>query len=645
MTFRARLKLFFAIIVIVPMIAIGLVLFLLAGDSERGKADAALATSMRVAQSLYADGRRAARDDLARLASDAPLRRALARRDHAAATARLRVLVRSAPGIAAVTLEPANGRGVRVGSPRAVAPAVGRPRAADGGSLGTLAVSVTDARELVRTAARSTGEGFLVLRAGRALASTDPAVRSAPASPGDYETAGGEYRGTRARPDGAPEELAVFTEAGGVNTTIRKKRLLIGAILAVFLLVALASSMYVVRALHDQVDRLLTAAKRLGSGEFGHPVPAEGHDELAQLGREFNNMSRQLEEQVREMQSQREELEQTIRRVGDAFATGLDRQGILQLTVQTAVDACRAEFGRALPLDSTALEEAQAGQADPVLARVLEAAEREAFAVGPETGAELLEALEEGTPSQRDPVAVARDSAHGVAMPVRARLGPQATAEYVGVISIARRGMPFSHSDLGMLKYLAVQAVVSVENADLHETVQWQALTDELTGLANVREMYGALDRELERGRRFEAPVGFVMLDIDDFKQINDRYGHQQGDEVLNKVADVLRRLSRDIDEPARYGGEELAVVLPQTDVDGAAMLAERMRVAVQELRIPLVAGEGEIGVTASFGAASVPANASDRAGLVAAADAALYRAKRAGKNQVVRAEAVPTGA
>ena len=151
----------------------------------------------------------------------------------------------------------------------------------------------------------------------------------------------------------------------------------------------------------------------------------------------------------------------------------------------------------------------------------------------------------------------------------------------------------------------------------------------------------GKHHRELERSRRFETPLGLVMVDIDDFKQVNDSYGHQQGDEVLAQVAGVLRDLSRDLDAPARYGGEELAVVLPQTDADGAALLAERMREAVDALQIPRVRGRGTLSVTASFGVASVPDAAADSGGLIAAADAALYEAKRAGKNRVQRASVV----
>ncbi|HXD58153.1 MAG TPA: GGDEF domain-containing protein, partial [Thermoleophilaceae bacterium] len=185
------------------------------------------------------------------------------------------------------------------------------------------------------------------------------------------------------------------------------------------------------------------------------------------------------------------------------------------------------------------------------------------------------------------------------------------------------------------------QAAVSIENANLHETAQRLAVTDELTGLFNVRHFQEALENEVERSRRFSSPVGLAMLDIDNFKKVNDTYGHQQGDVVLVEVARALRSLSRDIDVPARYGGEELAVILPQTDLDGAELLAERMRAAVADLAVKRLDGQGVLKITASFGVAAFPESADARKSLIAAADAALYRAKHGGKNQVQRADAV----
>ncbi|HEY2637882.1 MAG TPA: GGDEF domain-containing protein, partial [Solirubrobacteraceae bacterium] len=148
------------------------------------------------------------------------------------------------------------------------------------------------------------------------------------------------------------------------------------------------------------------------------------------------------------------------------------------------------------------------------------------------------------------------------------------------------------------------------------------------------------MSAEVERARRYDQQMGLIMLDIDNFKQVNDNYGHVQGDMVLREVARVLRHSARDVDEPARYGGEEMAVALPQTDLDGAYRFAERVRKRIEALELPVRDGNGKLRVTASFGAASLTtAGRQDKESLVAAADAALYRAKRSGKNRTVKAE------
>jgi diguanylate cyclase (GGDEF)-like protein len=427
---------------------------------------------------------------------------------------------------------------------------------------------------------------------------------------------------------------------GIVLFAIADDRLLIAGLLVLFVLLTIASAILVSRALTGQIATFLAAAQRLSRGDFRQLVPVEGNDDFAQLGREFNDMSEQLEAKIAEVERKRQELEETIRRVGDALATGLDRDGVVALAVRQAVDACEAELGRALPVARGAFARYEVGLVVGGLEHVIEAAERDVFVVRADVGPELLGALEGDESAERTRRAVSAEAggAHALSIGMRSLVdGP----EYLGAISIARRGAPFTREEEELLEYLAGQAVVSIENASLHETVERQAVTDALTGLANLRAFTSILDRELERSRRFDTPLGLVMLDLDDFKQVNDSYGHQQGDEVLAQVAGVLRSLSRELDVPARYGGEELAVVLPQTDAEGAMLLAERMREAVEALQVPRVRGGGSLGVTASFGVASVPDTAAGRDSLIAAADAALYRAKRAGKNRVERALAL----
>jgi diguanylate cyclase (GGDEF)-like protein len=314
--------------------------------------------------------------------------------------------------------------------------------------------------------------------------------------------------------------------------------------------------------------------------------------------------------------------------------------------VRTAIEACGAEAGRALPIDARRMEKFEfglEGDGTKSLRDGLVAAEREAFQIDPAIGRELLANLEpeDGQPlPKRRPSTAQLELVHAMALPMRARIAGGQDIDFVGVISIARRDREFTDQERDLFAYLAGQATLSIENVDLHETVQQQAVTDELTGLFNVRQFHSRLDNEIDRAERFGTPLSLVMLDIDKFKAVNDTYGHQQGDRVLVEVARVLRRLSRDVDLPARYGGEEMAVILPQTDLGGAELGAERMRAAIEAMQIPRLDGGGMLPITASFGVASFPAQAADKTALIAAADAALYRAKRGGRNRVERAEA-----
>ena len=182
--------------------------------------------------------------------------------------------------------------------------------------------------------------------------------------------------------------------------------------------------------------------------------------------------------------------------------------------------------------------------------------------------------------------------------------------------------------------WFAGQASIALENARLHSIVQQQAVTDELTELANRRHLLSALKTELSRSERFGSPLAFVLADIDDFKRVNDRFGHQTGDVVLRRFAEIVRECVREVDVPARLGGEEFAVVLPETDLAGGVHLAERLRERVEGMTVAAPGGE-EVRVTASFGVASYPDTASDEA-LLVEADSCLYRAKAAGKNLVV---------
>jgi diguanylate cyclase (GGDEF)-like protein len=628
MSFRGRLLVFFTIIVVIPMIAVALVLFSLTEDSEHGKVDSRLAGGLHTTLSFYDAARADARALAGRVASDDALLQALQAKDEPAATSRLQQL---GGGIKAVAyFPPGSSRAVVAGgSQPTVAAATVEPTTAAGESLGTLAISTTTAQELARRSAQFTDLDVRVLRNGRVLATTIPGAREPTAESGDVEIGDQKYRArVQEVPDGPgpPTELHVLEDASEMQSSIDQSRLVIGALLVAFLGLSLASSVFVVRALQAQIDNFLQAARRLGGGDLSERVPVQGDDEFAALGQEFNTMAGQLEDHVEEVERKRRELEDSIRRIGEAFGTGLDRQGIVDLAVRTAIQACNAEAGRLIPVDPRELEEVRLVD-DPGLLQALEAAERQVLAPGT---------------SAAEPAHGALAGIHALAMPLVGRHDDEGGGETLGAISIARRGGDFTIEQCDLLAYLTTQAAVSLENVDLHQRVSRQAITDELTGLSNVRHFHELLDQEIERAQRFDNHIGLVMVDIDNFKSVNDTYGHPQGDLVLKEVARVLQEQSRDIDFPARYGGEEMSVILPQTDIGGAAMLAERMREAIEELEVRRLDGQGVLKMTASFGVAALPGSATDKRYLIAVADEALYRAKHAGKNRVERAEPTP---
>jgi diguanylate cyclase (GGDEF)-like protein/PAS domain S-box-containing protein len=178
------------------------------------------------------------------------------------------------------------------------------------------------------------------------------------------------------------------------------------------------------------------------------------------------------------------------------------------------------------------------------------------------------------------------------------------------------------------------------ERKEVEERLSLYALTDGLTALANRRAFDKALEREWERTLRDGSPVSLLLLDIDRFKEFNDQYGHQVGDDCLRAVAAALQRASRAGDVVARYGGEEIAVILPSTDSSGAIEAAENARSIVECLRIPHEGNSSNGGcVTASIGVATALARQGGTMrmpeGLLQAADGALYKAKHAGRNRV----------
>jgi diguanylate cyclase (GGDEF)-like protein len=216
--------------------------------------------------------------------------------------------------------------------------------------------------------------------------------------------------------------------------------------------------------------------------------------------------------------------------------------------------------------------------------------------------------------------------------PVVFRLDEQAAVSGPAreIVLYPRRG-GFSVSEENVAESLVAQGRIALENARLQSVVRRQAVTDELTDLANRRRFMEVINLEVARAGRLESPLTLVLFDLDHFKQINDRFGHQVGDAVLRSAAAVIRGRVRETDISARVGGEEFAVLLPGTDLSGGQSLAENLRLDLS--RLVEVPGQ-DWRVTASFGVAEfVPGEVADT--LIASADRALYQAKESGRDRV----------
>jgi diguanylate cyclase (GGDEF)-like protein len=211
----------------------------------------------------------------------------------------------------------------------------------------------------------------------------------------------------------------------------------------------------------------------------------------------------------------------------------------------------------------------------------------------------------------------------------------------VSILGIGNKRSEYDEKDVELVAYIAdlVWTIVAQKHADerllqLNTRLEHLAMTDELTGLANRRSFFVRGNEEIGRARRYQTPLAVMMLDLDRFKDTNDTYGHEAGDLVLQCVAQALRANVREVDLAARLGGEEFGVLLPSTSAEDAAVLAERVRVAVAT---GSRCREGQpAGVTASIGVAELADEMRDLDALLRAADASLYQAKAQGRDRVV---------
>jgi two-component system, cell cycle response regulator len=422
-------------------------------------------------------------------------------------------------------------------------------------------------------------DGWITTASGRLSGPVD-----APTDPRVVTVGGREFRALASEPlpDSAGLRLLVLAPQARIDesTDWAQTRIFVAMLFVLALIAAVAylEGRSIVRSLGQVAD----AARGIARGRLGDRVGVRGRDEFASLGRAFNEMADQLQARLRELEEERRRVRETTLRFGEALAATHDIDELLRVIVESAVESTGASLGQLADNGNVLVE------------------------FGDKEGPERLEF----------PLIAGRET--------------------FGTLVL--HGTDFSSEQRESAGWLVGHAVIALGNAQRHQTVEQQALVDGLTGLANRRLCTAALEKELARAERFEEPLALVLADIDDFKRINDRWGHPTGDEVLKAFAETLNANVREIDLAGRWGGEEFALLLPGTDLNGGRELAERVRRALANHE--LTAPDGEVvRVTASFGVAAFP-EAQSQTQLVAASDGALYEAKRSGKNRVAVAAA-----
>jgi two-component system, cell cycle response regulator len=327
------------------------------------------------------------------------------------------------------------------------------------------------------------------------------------------------------------------------------------------------------------------------------------------------------------------EFRHALARLGDVLASTRDRQVMVTALLESTTAYLGAPVGifyivvagseRLRPVDRVGRDDESAGAAELVGGVGLAgAASRLGRTVlWPCDGDEVRPCPQEPPPG------------HGaMAIPLRSGGHP------FGVLAYYGRPSPFDQEDVDSLEILVRQAETAIENSFLYEEAVRLSLTDGMTGLWNRRNFDLRLESELSRAVRFAEPFAVVFVELDQMKVVNDRHGHQAGDTVLIELARRLTEAVREVDVVARWGGDEFTLLLPKTGLNGALLLAEKIRSAVGNA--PFRIDNASLDITISVGVAAYPEHGSSGKDLVAAADAAMYRAKAGGRNRVEHAVA-----
>jgi diguanylate cyclase (GGDEF)-like protein len=484
---------------------------------------------------------------------------------------------------------------------------------------GTIATSADPARIAVVRGDTIVAPGSAVLDQTLAPGTVvSAAVSAVPAAGGsaDVVDVGGREAGVDLRSLGSGFAVLVSTPVSEVSTLWQPLVILLGLIVVAMALIVLVVQTDLQRPLR-RLDRAVAALPR---EEYDVPVPRVANDEIGRLASSFEEMRRQLRATIR------------ATRARAAIATELNSPQQLPTALR---EVC------------TQLQASSDADSAFIVVEASDVTESFVVSAGSRLDIDAAAVLREEGPlgtahRHRGPDALvlgaAPQSTEGRAGLREVCVAPLRTgSEVLGVLGLTRTDGGFTAGDVSLVSTSAEQVTLALERQRFIALVQRQASIDDLTGLHNHRFLIDHLGQQVALAERLNTPLALLVIDLDQFKRVNDTFGHPVGDSVLSAFASTLTKSIRRADLAARYGGEEFIVIMANTNAVDARRVAEKIRAAAAAMTVPIDA-DRSASITVSVGGAAYPEDTVSPAALLAIADSALYDAKHGGRNRVCMA-------
>ncbi|MBI4679805.1 MAG: diguanylate cyclase [Nitrospirae bacterium] len=388
----------------------------------------------------------------------------------------------------------------------------------------------------------------------------------------------------------------------------------------------------------EPLHQITSAAKKIALGQFEILPAAIGSTEIGLLAENFNAMSRALRDKIEEIENTLVREQKVVRRLNilneliGSLIFKLEFNDVLATLINDSKTLIKAGFSAIALIDRHSREISHFHSSMPDKSDELHRM----------AGSLIKDFLNKGIPLRCSDASKDKCfgdfTSDGLQIKNLLIVPIMIEGEMRGALILGNKvnADEFTAEDEDTALMFTFQAAMAIDRAIFHSKVVLLARTDGLTGLNNHRTFHEILDVEIKRAKRYNRPLSLLLIDLDNFKKFNDAYGHQAGDSVLKKLAEILNKNLRNIDSAARYGGEEFTVILPETSLDDAVAIAERIRDETCQYFSSCKDDINEVSVTVSIGASMFPDDSVDKDGLIKAADDALYMTKKMGKNKVI---------